>query len=73
MTCYRPNAKVRYTLDGFNPTATSPVYTAPITLTKDTIVNAQAFDPDGKPRGNRWTGMYVNHGFIRNLTTGENR
>jgi N-acetyl-beta-hexosaminidase len=42
--------RVRYTLDGSEPTASSPAYSAPIRLTRTTTVRAHAFDPDGKSR-----------------------
>ena len=43
----RPNAPalIRYTLDGSEPAATSPVYTAPLTLTKSCVLKARVFDP----------------------------
>ncbi|GAB3754171.1 glycoside hydrolase family 20 protein [Spirosoma pomorum] len=38
-----PNATVRYTTDGQVPTAKSPVYTTPVTITKSAIVKAAVF------------------------------
>ena len=38
----RSGAKIRYTLDGSEPTASSPLYTVPITLTKTTTIKAAA-------------------------------
>jgi len=40
----------RYTLDGSEPTADSPLYTEPIRLTRSTAIKARAFK-DGKPAG----------------------
>lgn len=40
---------VRYTLDGSEPTETSPLYTAPLTLTTTTVVKARAFQPGMPP------------------------
>jgi len=58
------NAVIRYTLDdaldgkmpaypgdGRKPSMTSPVYTAPLRITRSTQFNAQAFDADGKALG----------------------
>ena len=41
-----PGVAIRYTLDGSEPTATSPLYTAPITLTATTKVAAKPFFSD---------------------------
>lgn len=38
---------IRYTLDGSNPSATSPVYTRALLLNQSTTVRAQVFGPDG--------------------------
>jgi len=38
-------AEIRYTLDGSNPTATSPLYTGPLTLSATTTVTARTFRP----------------------------
>lgn len=40
-----PNAKIHYTLDGTNPTSSSPVYAGPITLTGATTIRAIATAP----------------------------
>jgi len=42
---------IRYTLDGKEPTAQSPAYTAPVTIEKTTSVRACLFDTDGKQVG----------------------
>ncbi|HWN96223.1 MAG TPA: CotH kinase family protein, partial [Methylomirabilota bacterium] len=39
------SAQIRYTLDGSTPSATSPLYTAPITLATNAVVRARAFEP----------------------------
>jgi hypothetical protein len=38
-----PNAQIRYTLDGKEPSLTSPIYNTPINLTDTTIVKATVF------------------------------
>ncbi|MBL9173467.1 MAG: NPCBM/NEW2 domain-containing protein [Verrucomicrobiales bacterium] len=43
-----PGAEIRYTLDGSAPTASSPLYTRPLTFTNTTALRAGAFR-DGKP------------------------
>lgn len=42
-------ATVRYTTDGTEPTETSPLYTAPLTITTTTVVKARAFMPGMPP------------------------
>ena len=38
---------IRYTLDGSEPSASSPIYTAPFRLSSPTIVKARAYSPLG--------------------------
>ena len=52
---------VTYTTDGTEPTATSPVYTAPIKCYQDMIVNFQAFLDPG-------TGTVEEAGFLQNAS-----
>jgi len=51
-------ATIYYTTDGSTPTESSPVYTAPITVTTDTTVKALATYP-GKQRSNVASGDYT--------------
>ena len=41
-----PGARVRYTLDGGEPTATSRAYTGPVRITETTVLRATAFRDD---------------------------
>jgi hypothetical protein len=43
ITCATPGATIRYTLDGTEPTSTSPVYTGPIAISDDTVITAKAW------------------------------
>lgn len=49
---------IRYTTDCTTPNASSPVYTAPLTLSKNTVVRAAAFE-DGCLMGDTATGTYL--------------
>lgn len=46
MATVTPDATIRYTLDGSEPSAASSAYASPITLTKDTTVKAATFKGD---------------------------
>ena len=43
-----PAASIRYTLDGTDPTVTSPLYAAPLKFSKTTTLKAKAFETDWK-------------------------
>ncbi|MCY2990663.1 MAG: chitobiase/beta-hexosaminidase C-terminal domain-containing protein [Planctomycetota bacterium] len=45
----RPEAEIRYTLDGSEPNANSPRYAQPIVLTGTTAIKAKSFWPDYPP------------------------
>ena len=45
LSCATPQAEIRYTLDGSDPTPASPLYRAPITLTASTVVKARSLRP----------------------------
>jgi len=59
---------VRYTLDGFDPISSSPLYTAPI-LIKGHADKGPLLRRAGKPHGSVWTGSFINHDYEKNLTT----
>jgi len=42
----RPDAEIRYTLDGSTPAADSPLYTAPLSVTATTTLRAAVVDPE---------------------------
>ncbi|WP_125778188.1 CotH kinase family protein [Antribacter gilvus] len=59
-------AQVRYTTDGSVPSASSPLYSSPLDLTRSTEVRAQAFvggSPSGKPGSAQYvaTGVTTTH------------
>lgn len=43
MSCIRPDVEIRYTQDGTEPTATSALYKAPLTVKKSTGIKAATF------------------------------
>lgn len=43
------DAQIRFTLDGSEPTATSPLYAGPLTFTANATLKAKAFKTDWKP------------------------
>ena len=45
LTSLSPTAVVRYTLDGSDPTETSPIYETPIAVSATTVIKATAFEP----------------------------
>ncbi|MEM7162396.1 MAG: CotH kinase family protein [Bacteroidota bacterium] len=47
ITSPSPNTEIRYTLNGFEPTATSTLYTGPINIAATTVVKAAAFSTNG--------------------------
>ena len=59
-----PGAQIRYTTNGQAPTASSPVYSSPLSLSRSTEVRAQAF-VDGTPSGDPGSAQYV----ATNVTT----
>ncbi len=46
MTAPAPDLVIRYTLDGSEPTSSSPIYTIPINISQTKIVNARCFSSD---------------------------
>ena len=54
---YYRQENFRYTTDGSAPTASSPVYTSPLVLSRDTDLKACQFNSRGQP-GPIWSGHY---------------
>ncbi len=52
-----PLGEIRYTLDNSIPTSASPLYSAPVTITRSTIVRATLFI-DGKPASSPTKGYF---------------
>jgi hypothetical protein len=53
LTSANSSEQIRYTLDGTLPTANSPLYTGPISLSATTRIRARAFGPEGQVGGVR--------------------
>jgi hypothetical protein len=49
ITCVTEGATIRYTLDGTDPTESSPLYTGPITVDDDTEIHARAWKSGMNP------------------------
>ncbi len=43
LSCSNPSATIRYTTDGSNPTATSAIYSSPISINSTTVLRAAAY------------------------------
>ena len=56
-----PDALIRYTLDGTDPTASSLLYTGPFTLTSGKTIKARAFHPDGKDSHVMRAPIFITH------------
>lgn len=64
LTC--PSGDIRYTLDGSNPKSTSPLYSAPISITATTVLRARCFET-GKAPGAILTRTYFRGETITNV------
>ncbi|MEW5803153.1 MAG: chitobiase/beta-hexosaminidase C-terminal domain-containing protein [bacterium] len=49
ISCNTQGADIHYTMDGSEPTTTSPIYTAPLSLTDKTTIKAKGFKSDWDP------------------------
>ena len=58
LTSSVPGQRIRYTLDGSAPAASSPAYAAPLVLTDTATVMAQRFDAQDRPAGYLWRQTY---------------
>lgn len=63
LDCIRPDAQVRYTMDGSAPTAQSPLYTKPLMLTEAKTIKAATF------AGNEQLGQMLELPVIWNKAT----
>ncbi len=45
LTSSTPSAEIRYTLDGTEPTVSSPIYTAPLQIDSTSVVRARSYAP----------------------------
>jgi len=65
VTNLEENSVLRYTVDGMNPLPDSPVYDGPITISKTTVVKAQAYsnDPDILPGKLDFNTYFIDESF----------
>jgi hypothetical protein len=56
---YADDEQVRYTLDGSEPTATSPACRDFVELDATTLVRARVFNADGGPAGLPWSQQFT--------------
>ena len=65
ITNNEPNSVLHYTLDGTNPTTSSPIYTQPLTVSSTQVIKAQAFstDPDILPGKMEFNTYFINEDF----------
>lgn len=54
-----PGVEIRYTLDGSEPTLTSPLYTKPVRIEQDSFIKARAFRPGVKEMPVDTSGTFV--------------
>lgn len=64
LTMSAPSGVIHYTLDGSNPRLTSPVYSAPLSITATTVVRAQVYETGKAP------GPIVTRTYFRGETMG---
>ena len=68
ITTTEPNITIRYTTNGSTPTATSPIYTTPISVTATTVIRARAFSSNS----NIAPSFTESNTYLINETTGFN-
>ena len=66
VTLSSPAGAIRYTLDGSNPKSTSPLYSAPLSITATTVLRARCFEA-GKAPGSIVTRTYFFGETITNV------
>lgn len=76
LSCTTPNAQIRYTLDGTDPTVSSPLYTEPITINSNLTLKAvgmlRAFNfSDSEVLTKEFTHFKTISGFSFTFSTGD--
>jgi N-acetyl-beta-hexosaminidase len=67
ITCATAGAQIRYTTNGTEPTASSPLYTGPLTITTTTTIKAKGFLTNWTPSATV-TGVYTITGTVATPT-----
>lgn len=62
------DATIRYTLDGSEPTATSPLYKGAVSINKTAVIKAAAFRPEGRSRRIFTDSVTFNKATISNVS-----
>lgn len=60
LACPDASAAIRYTLDGSAVTSTSPLYSAPLSISATTVVRAAAFNPTLQPSFMETNSYFIN-------------
>lgn len=66
ITCATPGAVIRYTINGSEPTETSPIYTSPISIDNDAMIMVRAFKDHFYPSSLVMSNYIISMKFIPN-------